>query len=161
MKGNYKMDELDEIKKLMENLSTREDKLKYLRSELGVLAKELKDEETKKFQIEADLKHLNKRIMDLHDRIRKIWSPFIAGAEKAELDCDGIILSTAPTLNISVETKDDAIGWLESHGYKDVMKWDINTNTLKAIAREKYEGDDPLKIPGLKYSTFQVVKIKH
>lgn len=153
----------------------KEAKFEKLKEELTPLAKELKRLEHDKELIELDLKSKNKDISSIQDNIRKIWGPHIAGAEKASINCSGIFLETMPKLNITIE-KDESeesedgdesdaprqqvIKWLMDNGYKDIMSWDCNTNKMKKIARELYQDGTGKMITGLKYSYFQLIKVK-
>lgn len=169
-------EELADISDLQDyNKSRVNEKIEMLKEGLAPLAKELKDLELKKETIEIDLKDTNKKIMDVQDRIRKLWAPHIIGAEKAAINCNGILLETVPTLSVKVDVDGDeafhdsfesddigprekAIEWLMSHDYKGIMKWDCNTNKMYKIARDLYEQD--IKIPGLKYFHYQKIKVK-
>lgn len=156
------MDQLEEITKLYnevsDSISNKTSKIEYLKTELAALAKDFKQFQDEKVELELHLKALNEKISEKEDQIRKIWMPHIAGAEHATLDVGGIILETKPKLNVSVEARDQAIDWLMQHGYQGAMKWDLNTQTMYKIAREHY--DKAETIPGLTYKYFQMIKIK-
>ena len=157
------MDELEDLQTMYEE--NKADKIAALKVILGEKAKILKELSIKKDQIAFELGELNKELLAIQDAIRSLWLPHIAGAEKASINCDGIILEMLPKLNIGVDKEDEsardkALGWLAANGYKDVMRWDVNTNKMYAIARENYKDGEGTPIPGLKYSYFQLIKIK-
>jgi len=116
-----------------------------------------------KSKIELQLKDINKKISDQESEIRRLWEPHILGSDKAEIVFSNFKLTTNKKLNISVDDEHEvgrsaAIEWLIGNGYQDVLKYDINTNTLKSIASNEFKEND-IKIPGLKYSYFHPVKV--
>lgn len=159
-------------------MSTQIDELIGLSGEVAELCKEANLEELKinltplagilenmlqdKAAAEAELAEINKQIIETEKKIRAIWEPMIRGAEKATIDLGRIKLSSEQKLNVSVGHEENArasaIDWLCSNGYKDVMKYDINTNTMKSIATGLLKESD-VKIPGLNYSTFNKIKL--
>lgn len=144
------------------NVLDKEAKIEDLKLLLAPLANELQQLMLDKAATEAQLSEINKQIKDVESGIRKLWEPHIMGAESASLDLGDAKLEIKQTLNVSVADEDNsrdyAIDWLCSNGYKDVMKYDINTNTMKAIA-SRLAKDDNIKIPGLKYSTYNKIKV--
>jgi len=169
MNASDKLTELAHLQGLYKD--QKDNKTEALKSVLGDYAKTLKLLDSDKESIEAKLKDINKQIMEVQDKIRAVWGPHIAGAERASIDCHGIIIEVMPKLNIKVEEavtpngelesqRDVALDWFSKNGYKDVMRWDINTNKMYAIARDVYKNGDGSKIPGLSYKYFQVIKVK-
>ncbi len=133
-------------------------------------AKELLEEKTKKLKelelayrlLDTEIKAIDEGIQTEINEIRKIWMPLISGATESRLVLDnGLTLSMKQVLNISVEDKEKAIEWFQTHGFDGVLKWEIHHSTLKSIATEQYnDKENPTEIPGLKYSTFPVVKVE-
>ena len=140
----------------------REAKLAAAKEALKPLGEALKSAQALKKTAELAVEAAQRNINALMDETRRIWMPFIHGMTSADLKLDnGLKFSMKETLSISVEDKQAAIDWCEANGLKDVMKWDIHHGTLTSIAKEKYT--DPnlqVEIPGLKYSTFPIIKVK-
>lgn len=143
--------------------ATQKIDLNILKQRLSPLAKELFKLQTSKedraCEFKAFEKDINKQIAEVQSKIRSIWGPYIDGAERSELDIDGLPLLAEQVLQVSVEDKDKSLAWCESNGYKDVMRWDINTNKLKSIAKEEKK-EKQIEIPGISYDSFQLIKIK-
>jgi len=142
--------------------ANQKEKIAFLREELRPLALELKELDEEKAMAEMRLKELKDKISEAEDKIRRIWLPHIAGAEKAMIDLDGIGLKTEPILKVSYEEdvdKDKAMAWMMNNGYKEIMKYQCHMLTLYSIARELYRAKEPKLIEGLDYNYFQVVKL--
>lgn len=159
------MSEVDDLLKLSAEVQVaqQEVKLEDLKDVLEPIVDELMTLESEKRRIELLLKEHNKKIADQETKIRTVWGPHILGTDKASIDFGRFKLSSEQKLNVAVSddenSRDFAVEWLKTNGYEDCLKWDVNTNTLKAIAvRELKEKE--VKIPGLKYSTFNKVSVK-
>lgn len=140
----------------------REARLAAAKEALKPLGEALLEAQREKKQAELRLDAAQKSVNNLIEQIRHIWMPFIQGMTSADLKLDnGLKFSMKETLNVSVEDKQAAIAWFEANGLQDVMKWDIHHGTLTSIAKEKYQDPNTqIEIPGLKYSTFPIIKVK-
>lgn len=138
-----------------------DDKTKELKFLLSPKILKLKDLKMEIDAMEITLKKLKTKYNDVLDDVRNTWQPFIEGADKAEITVNGIPVKIEAKLNVSVEDEESVTGWLLSNGYEKVMKYQIHNQTLKKIARDLKEDDaNPVEIPGLKYSKFNVVTVK-
>lgn len=146
---------LNEAEATYAELQSDIDTLKNL---LSPLTQELQALEASKLELEIQTKQVNKRISEIESRIRELWFPHIAGAEKAEIEIGSVVIKMELKQNVSVTERDQAIDWLMQNGYKEVMKWDLHTQTMKAIARKLKE--ENTLIPGLKYTEFHDIAIK-
>src|SRR5574343_1840526 len=139
-------EKLDDYSDLVEfNQEQKDSKIEKLKDVLSPLAQKLKKLDSEKENTEIKLNEINKTIADIQSKIRSLWGPYISGAEKASINCHGIIIETKPTLNVRVDkendydecgSRDKAIQWLMENDYKDIMKWDCNTNKMYKIARD-------------------------
>lgn len=150
----------NELSLIRDSIDSDKD-LANLKQELKPLVVQLKDFKSLKANIEMEyeekLKAVNKQITEHESKIRSIWEPLVQ-TDKAEMDLDGIKIVLERTINIATEDKPAAIDWLEANGFQDVMKWDIHHATLKALAKEKFS--EGVEIAGLKYTPFQLIKVK-
>ena len=155
------MEVFDQIKKMYENYEKeeREAKLKAIYEVLDPLVGKLNDAKEMKALLEADLKEKNIYIAELEVQIRQAWGPHIQGADTASIELpSGLSLQLSTEDKFSVEDKDLCIKWLEEHNYRDVMKWDIHTQTLYRIARDELASGN--NIEGLNHYKFKKLKTK-
>ena len=157
---------LDELTALNQEIEAACEKttVELLKEELAPLCKELIELEAEKEKIKLQSVANNKKIMALENKIRSIWEPHIRGSEKSSIDFGDFKLSTAKELSVTVDSADEdgrekAIQWLCDNGYKDCMKLDINTNTMKAILGTEFKEKD-VRAPGMKYTWNHPVKVK-
>lgn len=151
LEGQYAMFEAekfdDKVKELKHLLSPKIIKLKTLKVEID--------------ELEINLKKCKATYNEVLDEVRFTWQPFIEGADKAEITVNGIAVKIEAKLNVTVEDEENVTGWLLTHGYEKCMKYQIHNQTLKKIARDLKEDEvNPVEIPGLKYSKFNVVTVK-
>lgn len=149
-------DELNQLREMVYQPDGND--LEALKGELEPLAKQLKQLKLKKDEAESFVSGINKEIMAVETRIREIWGPLVH-SDKADLAVGDMKLTIEKSLNVSQDDKLSAIEWLNTNGFSDVLKLDIHTQTLYSLAREKFK-EEGVEIPGLKYSTFQKIKIK-
>lgn len=138
------------------DISSLKQRLGPLVKDLSILAQEKEKILSENAKKETDI---NKKIKEMESKIRFIWGPFINGADKSQIEIDGIKLSAAQVVDVKIDDRDEALSWFMSNDYKDVLKYDINTNKLKAIARDE-RAKNGIQIPGLTYSSFQVITTK-
>ncbi len=131
-------------------------RLEPLAKSLSILSQEKEVILSENAKKETDI---NKKIKEIESKIRSIWGPFINGADKSQIEIDGLKLSASQVVDVKIEDRDQALDWFMSNDYKGVLKYDINTNKLKAIARDE-RAKQGIEIPGLMYSSFQVITIK-
>jgi len=151
------MSELEDLKQYYKE--EKESKLEQIKEKLKPLAQDLKAFTEERQRLSHQVDELGRKISDLEKKIRAIWLPYIEGAEIASIDLDGVILKTSPILAVKAEDKDATMDWMATHGYKDVMKWQIHHQTMCKIAREEYEKEDRVEIPGLTYEYIQKIKV--
>jgi DNA repair exonuclease SbcCD ATPase subunit len=151
------MTQLEELQQSYADL--QQDRLEPLKKKLHELAMHLQQHEEAKAQLEKLLSDVKDRIRDKQLEIYQIWGPYIVGAEKASLDCNGILLKSEPKINVKVENRDESIQWLQSNGYEGVLKYDLHTQTLYAIAREKFK--EGFVVPGLEVKTYHNITVKN
>lgn len=134
-----------------------------LRIEIEPLAEALFDLKTEKKNIESEyeskLKDINSQVIEVEKRIRQLWEPFVRGTDKASLKFQNFELTSKEVRDIKIISKEDVIDWLLVSGYKDVMKWDINTNTAKKILREELENNGVV-LDSVEYTTFTKLDVK-
>lgn len=154
---------LTELEALQAEFSSNEDqnKIEYVKSLLSTLASEWKELEQQKKKIEGDLDNIKASIHEVRQKVYQLWLPYLNTVHKAELKFDNCKLTMSPELQVSMDDQDVATEWLAKNGYKDVMKWQIHTQTFKKIGRELYQDEkNPTLIPGVKYEEFKNIKIK-
>lgn len=156
------VDDLVEMSGELAEASSK-NKLEALREELQPLVEDFNRFCEEKNKIELQLKDANKRIADQETAIRNIWGPHILGVDKASINFGQFVLASDRKLNVSVSdeeaARDHAVEWLKGNGYEECLKWDVNTNTMKAIAASELK-EKEIKIPGLKYSYFNKLSVK-
>ena len=151
------IDGLSELKTIYDTQKSEKDE--YLKEKLDSLANKLFNLEKTKFEIETNLEELSAMIKETEQEIRDVWLPHIAAAEKASVVLGNLELKTSPKLTVKVDDKESALEWMIANGYKEVMKWEMNTGTLKKIASEKYTQDSNMTVPGLSYSYYQIINV--
>ena len=110
---------------------------------------------------EVNLKELQKDHQEKLDEIRQVWSPFLAGVDKSELDLGDLKVTMNNKLNIKADDQDAINSWLLQNGFESCMKYQIHNQTFKRIARELKENPTcPVEIPGAVYSQFQIIEVK-
>lgn len=133
--------------------------IEHLKPALKAMAERLRELTVLKAEHDVKIDRIQEAITATLTEIRNAWLPFIAGATEATIDLGGdLVLQAKPVLNIGVEDEKTSIDWFKENGYESVMKYQIHNQTLKKIAREHYLKGEV--IPGLKYSTFELIKLK-
>ena len=135
-----------------------------IKAQLEPLADRLIKAEKLKADATTALKKINEEISEIEAKIRNLWRPFVSAVDKAEIKFDHFTLRLAKELVVSADDSTDSpreqsISWLQENGYGDCLKFDINTNTLKSIAKDEYNTSN-VQIPGLKYYYFDKIKVK-
>ncbi len=143
------------VQDFQEQKSKSLEELKIILEEKGKALKALLEEE---LRLTRQLKTIDSSIFNLKEEIRKEWLPYTVGTDKAELAMDGVCLIMEEVLSLKAEDKDAAVKWCLDNGFEGVMKWQIHDQTLKKIARDKFESD--ILIPGVEYNKVKIVKIK-
>ncbi len=152
-----------EIEKLSEEIggldkAAKEERFAEAQLRLENLVAEYKDLEAKTEQVAATLAPLNARMHEIENEARRLWVPFVMGAEKAELGFECGKLVGKQIVTPKMEEEETALDWLKNNGYDGVMKWQIHNQTFKKIAKEEYEKN--VHIPGVVYKDFFAVTIK-
>lgn len=155
--------DLEELKDFSVNETFNVENIK---NELEPLVHQLFDLKTKEEDVKAHLSHLEdtmlkpvkKEINEIKMKIYSLWSPYIQGTSKSNLNIGDLDLTSKETLNIKINSKDEVISWLSENGYKDVMTWDINSNTAKKILRE--EAEKGVELDSVEYNRFTLIDVK-
>lgn len=138
-----------------------EEKLEAVKELLKPKVVALRDMQETIKSVERMLDLKKKDAHELAEEIRKEWTPFTSGADNCKLNLDGIQLEMRTKLNVKIEDQGAAEAWMSENGYKDVMKWQIHHSKLKSIATDLKENqDNPVEIPGLIYTKFNLIKVK-
>lgn len=152
------MEQLKEVLKQFQIAQEKEHDLEFIKTLLQDEATCLKDMLEEESRLEHELKRIKSQTHQLKEKIRSLWLPFVQGAEKAEIDLQGVKLVMQKITDVSIEEKELAVQWCLDNGYKDVCKFDVHTQTMKKIARDCFE--EGTEIPGLNYKEVQILKIK-
>lgn len=159
--NDHPLSGLEELQMSFTNNDSTTSKAEYLKGILRAYVDQLKALEEQQADLEFNLGKIKKTIVQIKREIFKEWSPFINGADKAELDFTNCKLVIEPVLDVSMEDSEEATNWLLNNGYKDVMKFQIHSQTFKKIGRELYrDSKNQTIIPGVKYEEIQVIKLK-
>lgn len=152
---------MNQLKELLAEMQLQQEKqqdLEFIKTLLQDEATSLRDLIEEESRLEHELKRIKSQAHQLKEKIRGLWLPFVQGAEKAEIDLQGVKLVMQKITDVAIEEKDLAVQWCLENGYKDVCKFDVHTQTMKKIARDCFE--QGTEIPGLNYKEVQILKIK-
>lgn len=160
MQNSESVEGLDDVLALYQSKgSNKEAVMAEIRLVLGEKAEKLKALDARKKALEIDLENVSRETTEIYNEIRKVWGPFIAGVDDAELEFEnGLKVVAKKTLNVKKEDVDLATEWFLGNGYEGVLKYQIHDQTMKKIARDEYEKG--VSIPGLEYTTFTTIKVK-
>lgn len=162
-KTNFTEEEYEFLDSIPEEFSLQsewsEEKADELKKSFSDIVLQYEKLEVEKTNIEIKLKNINKELQKIESKIRGEWGPYIRGLKKAELGVGDFVIESKEIQNIKSVNKDAAIEWLMLNGYKDAMKFDLHTATMKKIADEQLN-EKNIQIPGLEYSKFNKIKIR-